>query len=134
MKRTVLSLLLLTFLFIAALCGGKVTAGTGGPYASVLYTDQEIEAAMTVTKQYFRKNFDGCTLTELTYGGDEKSRDHTEFADRHGADEVIVLLSSFDVDASGGDGSLNPNSTYTRWMWILVRNSGGPWRHADHGY
>ena len=50
------------------------------------------------------------------------------------ADEVIVLISSFDVDSSGGDGSLNPNSTYTRWSWILVRNKNGKWKHVDHGY
>jgi len=50
------------------------------------------------------------------------------------ADEVIVLLSSFDVDVSGGDGSLNPNSSYHNWMWIMVRSGNGPWTHADHGY
>lgn len=46
----------------------------------------------------------------------------------------IVLLSSFDVDSSGGDGSLNPNSTYSDWKWILVRTDGGKWQHVDHGY
>ncbi len=48
-----------------------------------------------------------------------------DWADRNNADEVIVLLSSFDVDSSGGDGSLNPNSTYSDWKWILVRTDGG---------
>lgn len=38
-------------------------------------------------------------------------------------DEVIVLLSPFYVDSSGGDCSLNPNSTYDDWGWILVRNT-----------
>lgn len=46
----------------------------------------------------------------------------------------MVLLSSFDVDSSGGDGSLNPNSTYDNWMWILVRTKDGQWKHVDHGY
>lgn len=46
----------------------------------------------------------------------------------------IALLSSFDVDSSGGDGSLNPNSTYNDWKWILVRTNGGQWQHVDHGY
>lgn len=45
--------------------------------------------------------------------GDKVSEDHQEFTARYNADEVIVLLSAFDVDESGGDGSLNPNSTYT---------------------
>ena len=52
----------------------------------------------------------------------------------YSADEVIVLVSSFDVGKSGGDGSLNPDSTYTKWKWILVRNKSGSWRHVDHGY
>ncbi len=57
-----------------------------------------------------------------------------DWARQNNADEVIVLISSFDVDASGGDGSLIPNSTYNNWYWILVRDNGGKWRHADHGY
>ena len=43
-------------------------------------------------------------------------------------------VASFDVDSSGGDGSLNPNSTYSDWKWILVRTNGGHWQHVDHGY
>ena len=34
----------------------------------------------------------------------------------------------------GGDGSFNPNSTYTGWNWILARDQGGKWSHVDHGY
>lgn len=47
---------------------------------------------------------------------------------------VIVLVSSFIVDASGGDSSLNPNSTYNNWTWILVRNGTGIWQPATCGY
>ena len=36
-----------------------------------------------------------------------------------------MLLSSFHVDESGGDGSLNANYTYESWSWILVRANGG---------
>ncbi|KGR76283.1 hypothetical protein CD33_06985 [Ureibacillus sinduriensis BLB-1 = JCM 15800] len=48
---------------------------------------------------------------------------------------VIGLVSNFDVDSSGGDGSLEPNSTYTEWNWILIRD-GKPnkWRVDDWGY
>jgi hypothetical protein len=46
-----------------------------------------------------------------------------------------VLLSDFNVDSSGGDGSLNPNSTYGGWNWILIRDSKtGNWRVDDWGY
>ena len=101
---------------------------------SDIYTDAEITAAIDAAKNYFRREFSGCTLTKISYGGDEVSAAHEEWAQRHDADQVLVLTSSFDVGASGGDGSLNPNSTYTGWMWIMVREDGGPWRHADHGY
>ena len=73
-------------------------------------------------------------FTEIYYAGDDCTKDHKDWADRNNADEVIVLLSSFDVDSSGGDGSLNPNSTYSDWKWILVRTDGGKWQHVDHGY
>jgi hypothetical protein len=81
-----------------------------------------------------KKEFDDCTLTEITYYGDDKLADYQEFATRHNGDEVIVLVSTFETGTSGGDGSLNPNDTYTNWKWILVRTKGGKWRHVDHGY
>lgn len=74
------------------------------------------------------------TLTEIYYAGDEESKAHQDWADKTDADEVIVLLSSFDVDSSGGDGSLNPNNTYDNLMWISVRTNNGEWKHVDHGY
>lgn len=73
-------------------------------------------------------------MEEIYYVGDETSSHYQDWADRNDVDEVIILLSSFDVDSSGGDGSLNPNSTYDDWMWILVRDKGGQWKHVDHGY
>lgn len=89
---------------------------------------------MLIIKNEFRSNWKGCTLPEIYYAGDNRSETHQEWADRNNGDEVLLLLSSFGVDASGGDGSLNPNSTYENWMWILVRTNGGQWRHVDHGY
>lgn len=117
-----------------AFCGGNVRNVTVQEYTSDIYTDQEIESAIKATKTYFKLHFPGCTLTEITYAGDDISQNHTDWAERNNADDVIVLKSSFDVGASGGDGSLNPNSTYTHWSWILVRDEGGKWRYVDHGY
>lgn len=115
-------------------CGGNVSNVDIIQYQSEMYENNEIESAIQVIKVYFKKGFAGCTLTEITYAGDETSLEFMEWAERHNGEEVIVLVSSFDVDASGGDGSLNPNSTYEGWKWILVRNNGGKWRHVDHGY
>ncbi len=101
---------------------------------SDIYTEDDIEAAISVTKEYFEEEFNGCTLIEIEYAGDDITAAHQDWADRHEADEVIVLISSFYVDPSCEDGSLNKDSTYTGWNWILVRTSDGQWQHVDHGY
>ena len=134
--RKIASLLsLFTLLLTLCACGGDISnVNITIPSDSSLYSTEEIKDAIDVAMEYFKKEFDGCTLTEITYAGDETSADFTEWAQRIDGDEVIVLVSSFDVDASGGDGSLNPNSTYTKWMWIMARQEGGKWQHVDHGY
>jgi len=134
MKKLFCMLAVCVLMLGLSACGGNVGDVHIPPYESDIYTDTEIADAIDAAIAYFKAEFSGCTLTEITYAGDEASEDEREFAAWHNADEVIVLVSSFDVDASGGDGSLNPNSTYDGWKWIMVRNNGGAWRHADHGY
>ena len=102
--------------------------------ASTLYSEQDIEQAMDTAIRYFKKEFDDCTLKKLEYAGDEQQAAFEEWARTYGKDEVIILLSEFEVGPSGGDGSLEPNFTYTRWQWILARDKGGSWKHMDHGY
>lgn len=101
---------------------------------SQIYSEEDIESAVQIISDYFDEEFEGCTLTELYYSGDSYADEFNEFAEIYGADEAIILISSFDVGSSGGDGSLNPNSTYNDWNWILVRNNGGKWEYVDHGY
>lgn len=119
---------------LTAGCRGNVSDVKVLEYKSDIYSEEEIEEAIEVVKKYFRSEFSGCTLTEITYAGDDKILSYEDWATRNDADEVIVLISSFDVDASGGDGSLNPNSTYSNWSWILARRNGEKWQHVDHGY
>ena len=135
MKRVLACVILCLTLFALTACGGG-DVGEVGILAveSELYTSAEIADGINVTLEYFKKNFDGCKLRELQYIGDEKNNDYLDFATRNGADEVLVFTSTFDVDESGGDGSLNPNDTYRNWKWILVRTNGGEWEHVDHGY
>lgn len=134
MKKLIALVLTLVCLLSLVACGGNGKNVKITDYSSEIYSDAEIKSAIDVTIDYFKKNFEGCTLTEITYLGDDKIDDWQEFAERNNADDVIVLVSTFEVDASGGDGSLNPNSTYTNWKWILVRTDGGKWKHVDHGY
>lgn len=134
MKRWMVFILAVAVMFSLSACGGDVSNVQTRNVASKMYTSDEIEDAINVIKREFGTSWSGCTLTEIYYAGDEYSSEHQDWADRNHADEVIVLLSSFDVDESGGDGSLNPNSTYDEWNWILVRSNGGKWKHVDHGY
>ena len=135
MKKYIAILCALVCLLSLAACGGGDVSEVGiRDFESEIYTHKEIQSAIDVTLRYFKRNFDGCKLREITYAGDEKTIANEEWAERHNADDVIVLISTFDVDSSGGDGSLNPDSTYTGWMWILVRDGLGGWKHVDHGY
>ncbi len=119
---------------VSTVSGGNVENVNLPEVASTLYSQDEINAAIEVITTEFAKDWSGCTLKEIAYAGDEATQDHQDWADRNNADEVIVLTSTFDVDSSGGNGSLNPNTTYDNWNWILVRSAGGAWQHVDHGY
>lgn len=134
MKKLIALMLSVLCAMSLAGCGGNVKGVQIKEYSSEIYSDAEISEAIDVAIDYFRKEFSGCTLTEITYIGDARNDSWQDSAGKNHADDVIVLVSSFDVDASGGDGSLNPNSTYTNWKWILVRSDGGKWQHVDHGY
>ena len=134
MKRFLYTILCILLALGLCACGGNVNEAKTHDVASEIYTQKDIKSAIDTIKAEFRLIWKGCSLTEIYYAGDEYTKDYQDFADWHNADEVIVLLSSFDVDSSGGDGSLSPNSTYDNWNWILVRTSNGIWKHVDHGY
>ena len=134
MKKTICFLLCIFLSIGLCACGGEIALEKTYEVESELYSQKDISSAIDTIKSEFRKNWSGCTLTEIYYAGDEYSENHKDWAERNNADEVIVLLSSFKVDSSGGDGSLNPDSTYKNWSWILVRNKNGNWKHVDHGY
>lgn len=102
---------------------------------SDIFSEQDISEAMDLVEKQFNSGFRGCTLTDLWYDEDTSISSSDEWAAQYHKDEAIVLLSNFNVDSSGGDGSLNPNSTYTNWQWILVRNKGSnTWEIGTWGY
>ena len=112
----------LLFVFVLSLFGcGK----TGGDMRvrgmdSEIYTDEDYLAAVQAV---------------ISYAGDETVQKEQEYILSFGDyDEGIVLLSSFTVDEHGGDGSLEPNGTYTRWGWYLARKNGGKWNIVTCGY
>lgn len=137
MKKIMMIILSFLILFVSgcsSVFGGNVSNVNIKEVKSDVYSKNDINEATDTIIKLFDREWSGCTLTEIYYGGDDIITDYKDFADCNNADEVIVLLSSFDVDSSGGDGSLNPNSTYENWNWILIRSNGGKWRHIDHGY
>ena len=102
--------------------------------SSDIYTDWEIRNAVEVAVQYFKSEFDGCKLLEIGYAGDDEGVAFHEWAEQYDVDQVIILVSAFEVGPEGGDGSLNPNDTYKNWQWVLGRTNGGRWKHLTHGY
>ncbi len=136
MKKVISLLLTLVSLLSLSACAKNGDAGEVEikEIDSQLYTQDDISDAVKVAIDYFEKEFEGCTLKEIEYIGDKENAGYQDFADRNNAEDVIVFVSTFDVDSSGGDGSLNSNSTYEHWKWILVKNADGKWEHVDHGY
>ena len=136
MKKQAASILI--FLFLAALFTGCSRGDVSRVQKTIgdseLFAPREIRSAMEVVIRQFRRTFCGCTLTELCYDEEYSAAASEEWAAQYDADEAIVLISSFDVDASGGDGSLNPNSTYDDFIWVLTRSRGGGWTLQTWGY
>lgn len=121
--------------FSLSACGsaGNTDSVKIEPIESSIYTEEDYNQAVDVAMNYFKKNFADCTMTEIRYAGDDMSDAMKEWEKDYGMDEVIILECDFDTGAHC-DNSLDRNSTYTDWQWILARNKGGKWEHKDHGY
>ena len=133
-KIKVLLFLLLCAALLTACGGGDVRGAERQMGQSERYSEAEIARAMDQVEDYFRKEFDGCKLLNLRCDEEKTRAEAEEWAQQYGADEAIVLYSDFEVDSSGGDGSLNPDSTYRNWKWILVRSRNGAWELKTWGY
>lgn len=81
-----------------------------------------------------KKEFKGCTLTHLWYDHEVSNDSEDKWEQQYDGKDAIVLLSNFNVNGSGGDGSFNPNETYKNWQWILFKNSDGQWVLKNWGY
>lgn len=134
MKKGIALLLAAVLVLALTACGGNTMGTKHVVGESEQFSAREIKAAMKAVESHFRRHFDGCTLLELAYNEAVSNKEDDEWAERYGADEAIVLTSSFHVDASGGDGSLNPNYTYERWQWILTKSGIGGWKLQTWGY
>ena len=104
---------------------------------SALYGENSINEAFDVIEKKFAKDFEGCTLTELRYDKDVENRFAEEIEKYHKENnqELIVVLSTFNTDEKGGDGSFNSNDTYNNWQWYLVKTADKKsWKIINWGY
>lgn len=107
---------------------------------STKFTQEEINKAIDCLKSDF--NLEACTLTKIYYD-EEKSNTTIENYFQFGKgsennvkpENVIALLSDFDVDDSGDNPILNAGETYTDYNWILIRDDkDSDWKIDDFGF
>jgi hypothetical protein len=142
MGKKATALIIITICFISVLLllprtfrGGNTSSVKRTINQSDIYSEENITDAMEVVEQKFKSHFSGCTLTDLWYAGDTSIPAAKEWANHNNADKAIILLSNFDVDSSGGDGSLEPGKTFKKWNWILIRKTGSSkWTLLTWGY
>jgi len=109
-------------------CGGSTSNARVILGESPRFTTAELKAAAEAVLADFR-NLNGCSLAELTY--DDASSVAQAALDP--TTDTVVFTAVFSVNASGGDGSLEPNSTQ-HWTWTVQR--AGPearWQAVSRG-
>lgn len=131
MKRKICISILVLMIAAFSICAcGRLTVVEGPQIsiqASSIYEREEIQSAIDTAMTYFETHFTGCTLTKISYDEDFSMEQSAEWAAQYGEDEAIVLTSVFYTDSKGGDGSFNPSTYYSGWIWVLTRSDGGEW-------
>lgn len=103
--------------------------------SSAIFTAEEIHAAMDAAMAHFRAEFGGCKLIEMVYDEEKSVQRSAEWAAQYGAEQAIVLDSTFEVRSKDAWATgLEWGKTYRGWSWILVRNENGPWQLKTWGY
>lgn len=142
MKKLILliSIIVLVFSLVACKQRSKVDDVMTEVGESTKFNKNEVSEAIDTVKNGF--DFRGCTLKKVWYD-EEKSNHATSGYLGNGKgsingvkpENVIVVLSEFGVDSAGGDGSFEPDSTYSDWQFILIRdNKESDWEINSWGY
>ena len=142
MKKIViyLSMILMIFLLVGCNQNNKPTDIKLDIGESTKFSKEEIDNAVDCLKRNF--DFEACTLTKIYYNEEISNtavEDYLQFGNgsvnKVKAENVIVLLSDFDVDNSGNNPVLNPGETYTNYNWILIRDDkNSDWKVDDCGF
>ena len=142
MKKIViyLSMILMIFSLVGCDQNNKSTNIKLDIGESTKFSKEEIDNAVDCLKRSF--DFEACTLTKIYYNEEISNtavEDYLQFGNgsvnKVKAENVIVLLSDFDVDNSGDNPVLNPGETYTNYNWILIRDDkNSDWKVDDCGF
>lgn len=142
MKKIViyLSMILMIFSLVGCNQNNKSTNIKLDIGESTKFSKEEIDNAVDCLKRNF--DFEACTLTKIYYNEEISNtavEDYLQFGNgsvnKVKAENVIVLLSDFDVDNSGDNPVLNPGETYTNYNWILIRDDkNSDWKVDDCGF
>lgn len=142
MKKIViyLSMILMIFSLVGCNQNNKPTNIKLDIGESTKFSKEEIDNAVDCLKRSF--DFEACTLTKIYYNEEISNtavEDYLQFGNgsvnKVKAENVIVLLSDFDVDNSGNNPVLNPGETYTNYNWILIRDDkNSDWKVDDCGF
>ena len=142
MKKIViyLSMILMIFSLVGCNQNNKSTNIKLDIGESTKFSKEEIDNAVDCLKRSF--DFEACTLTKIYYNEEISNtavEDYLQFGNgsvnKVKAENVIVLLSEFDVDNSGDNPVLNPGETYTNYNWILIRDDkNSDWKVDDWGF
>ncbi|MDY3000392.1 MAG: DUF4829 domain-containing protein [Romboutsia timonensis] len=142
MKKIViyLSMILMIFSLVGCNQNNKPTNIKVDIGESTKFSKEEIDNAVDCLKRSF--DFEACTLTKIYYNEEISNtavEDYLQFGNgsvnKVKAENVIVLLSDFDVDNSGNNPVLNPGETYTNYNWILIRDDkNSDWKVDDCGF
>ena len=135
-----LSMILMIFLLVGCNQNNKPTDIKLDIGESTKFSKEEIDNAVDCLKRSF--DFEACTLTKIYYNEEISNtavEDYLQFGNgsvnKVKDENVIVLLSDFDVDNSGDNPVLNPGETYTNYNWILIRDDkNSDWKVDDCGF
>ena len=131
--KKILSLLLIFVLLLSLTSCGTLNFVDIEEFSSEIYTARDIADAMEVVLEEFQGKKDRILLN-LSYIGDAELADYGDWADRNGADDVIVFLTDYYVSFFSDTPTQNTASEYENWKFILVRTNGGEWEIVDQGY
>lgn len=134
-KRLALFLALLCMVSLAA-CGGNTDMAMIDLDDSALYSKKELLDAVDVVMDSFQqKGYQDCTLLNVEYDEAFSLERASGWAERYGADEVVILLTDIYVGLNAtAVGPMNPGKTCSNYQWILSRSNGGRWTLQDRGY